>query len=163
MCTSKLCESLMPIGSLWVLLVFLCHRFSGGSVCSKDRQTWVLLWTAAGRLLQWVQQNNTCSTPLNYYVVFFSSALYGNHGCKGGIMDNAFRYLETHKDETEAEYPYKAEVCIVDNLTIRRSIIVIFHFLGWFMPLHSFRRCGRWYWVYKHHAWIWSSSKGSCC
>lgn len=25
-------------------------------------------------------------------------------------MDNAFRYLETHKDETEAEYPYTAEV-----------------------------------------------------
>lgn len=37
------------------------------------------------------------------------STAEGNHGCKGGLMDNAFRYLETHKDETEAEYPYRAE------------------------------------------------------
>lgn len=35
---------------------------------------------------------------------------YGNHGCKGGSMDAAFRYLETAKDETEQEYPYRAEV-----------------------------------------------------
>ena len=25
-------------------------------------------------------------------------------------MDNAFRYLEGAKDETESEYPYRAEV-----------------------------------------------------
>ena len=37
-------------------------------------------------------------------------AAEGNHGCKGGLMDNAFRYLERYEDETELAYPYKAEV-----------------------------------------------------
>ena len=37
-------------------------------------------------------------------------ASFGNHGCQGGLMDYAFRYLETKKDETEKEYPYLAEV-----------------------------------------------------
>merc|ERR1712183_427872 len=29
-----------------------------------------------------------------------------NHGCKGGSMALAFRYLETHKPELEKDYPY---------------------------------------------------------
>ena len=40
------------------------------------------------------------------------SVRFGNHGCKGGLMDNAFRYWEQCKDETEADYPYEAKVHI---------------------------------------------------
>jgi cathepsin L len=34
------------------------------------------------------------------------SGSFGNQGCQGGLMDDAFQYLEQAKIESEADYPY---------------------------------------------------------
>jgi hypothetical protein len=38
------------------------------------------------------------------------STKYGNNGCSGGLMDNAYKYIITNKGiDSEDDYPYKGE------------------------------------------------------
>ncbi|VDP76711.1 unnamed protein product [Echinostoma caproni] len=44
------------------------------------------------------------------------STSYGNHGCHGGLMENAYRYLEKFGLEPENAYPYHARVSEMDSV-----------------------------------------------
>mmetsp|Transcript_42550 Transcript_42550/g.113911 ORF Transcript_42550/g.113911 Transcript_42550/m.113911 type:complete len:363 (+) Transcript_42550:133-1221(+) len=64
--------------------------------------------------------------PLSVQQLIDCSYDYGNKGCEGGLMDNAFAYLEgkSHGDDTQSSYPYagKQGSCRFNPTAIGSSI-----------------------------------------
>jgi len=84
---------------------------------------WAFSTTGAVEGAEFVATGN-----LNSYseqqLVDCAGGIYGNMGCNGGLMDNAFKYIEKYGIQSEASYPYKAvgSTCKYDSSKVTGAV-----------------------------------------
>jgi len=66
-------------------------------------------FSSTGAIEGIVQIKHGHLTSLSEQQLMDCSKAQGNHGCQGGLMDNAFKYVESNGLCTEAAYPYTAK------------------------------------------------------
>lgn len=67
-------------------------------------------FSAVGALEGQLKKKMGRLTSLSPQNLMDCSSEFGNHGCNGGFMSNAFLYVMKHGIESEKAYPYEGKV-----------------------------------------------------
>ncbi|KAH8850203.1 Cathepsin L-like proteinase [Schistosoma japonicum] len=111
---------------LWMFIISVISAFVG--IQGKCGACWA--FSAAGALEGQLKNKTGRFIELSSQQLIDCSHSFGNHGCLGGDMNNAFRYVEKYGIQSEESYPYltkegECQPIKSSPLTYSKSIIEI--------------------------------------